>query len=193
MSSQEHDELVKRIAKLARHNQDLEDRLKKLARQNEKLTQEIEKNRSLIEKFSESEKEGVADDRRERSVKFNMVTVLFAEVHGISKFVQGDSGSADMDELDELNYKFDEIASKYNIEKIKTIGDTFMCAGGIPVKNITNPIDVVLAALEMSRFIEEFEKKKETGRGWIVVVEAGHTYRSGHIPDRRQEEDLLRH
>ena len=45
--------------------------------------------------------------------------------------------------------EFDHIVSRFKIEKIKTIGDTFMCAGGIPVKNITNPIDVVMAAMEM--------------------------------------------
>ncbi len=44
---------------------------------------------------------------------------------------------------------------RYKIEKIKTIGDTYMCAGGIPVKNITNPIDVVMAAMEMRNFLEK--------------------------------------
>ena len=66
-----------------------------------------------------------------------------------------------MDELDEIFYEFESIAEKYKIEKIKTIGDTFMCAGGIPVKNITNPIDVVMAAIEMRYFLEKFELRKE--------------------------------
>ena len=49
-------------------------------------------------------------------------------------------------------YEFDAIVARYKIEKIKTIGDTFMCAGGIPVKNITNPIDVVMAAIGDEEF-----------------------------------------
>ena len=65
-----------------------------------------------------------------------------------------------MDELDEIFFEFDAIAARYKIEKIKTIGDTFMCAGGIPVKNITNPVDVVMAAIEMRNFLEEFESRK---------------------------------
>jgi class 3 adenylate cyclase len=65
-----------------------------------------------------------------------------------------------MDELDEILFEFDQIASRFNIEKIKTIGDTFMCAGGIPVKNITNPVDVVMAAIEMRSFLSDFEQKK---------------------------------
>ena len=45
------------------------------------------------------------------------------------------------------------IISKYNIEKIKTIGDAYMCAGGLPVANTTNPVDVIHAGLEMVDFI----------------------------------------
>ena len=50
---------------------------------------------------------------------------------------------------------------RYKIEKIKTIGDTYMCAGGIPVKNITNPVDVVMAAMEMRNFLEKYEMKQK--------------------------------
>ena len=49
---------------------------------------------------------------------------------------------------------------RYKIEKIKTIGDTYMCAGGIPVKNITNPIDVVMAAIEMRNFLRNLKLEK---------------------------------
>jgi hypothetical protein len=65
-----------------------------------------------------------------------------------------------MDELDEILFEFDAIVSRYKIEKIKTIGDTFMCAGGIPVKNITNPVEVVMAAMEMVNFLGQYEKNK---------------------------------
>jgi hypothetical protein len=49
---------------------------------------------------------------------------------------------------------------KYNIEKIKTIGDAYMAAGGIPIKNRTNPVEVVLAALQMQQFMKELKKTK---------------------------------
>ena len=60
-----------------------------------------------------------------------------------------------MDELDEILYEFDEIVGRYHVEKIRTIGDTFMCAGGIPTKNITNPVEVVMAALELRNFLDD--------------------------------------
>ena len=87
-----------------------------------------------------------------------MATVLFADIRGLSKVIEGMDSVSVMDELDEIFYEFESISEKYKIEKIKTIGDTFMCAGGIPVKNITNPIDVVMAAMEMRNYLEKYEQ-----------------------------------
>jgi class 3 adenylate cyclase len=52
-------------------------------------------------------------------------------------------------ELNSCFVAFDEIVDKYNLEKIKTIGDSYMCAGGIPTPNRTHPIDMVKAGIEM--------------------------------------------
>ena len=153
-----NEELVKRIARLAKQNQDLEEQIKRLVKLNEKLAKDNEKIRALYEKLSpEVLKESGEGERRESSLKFNMATVLFADIHGFSKLVEGMDSSAVMDELDEILFEFDAIVNRFKIEKIKTIGDTFMCAGGIPVKNITNPIEVVMAAMEMKNFLEKFE------------------------------------
>ena len=111
--------------------------------------------RRYLRKYQRGETE-----KKEKSLKFNMATVLFADIHGLSKVIEGMDSVSVMDELDEIFYEFESIAERYKIEKIKTIGDTFMCAGGIPVKNITNPIDVVMAAMEMSNFLEKFELEK---------------------------------
>ena len=151
-----NDELVKRIARLAKQNQELENHIKKLEKLNEKLARDLEKYKSFSEKIQDE----APKEEKERSLKFNMTTVLFADIHGFSKLVEGMESSSVMDELDEILYEFDEITKKYKIEKIKTIGDTYMCAGGIPEKNITNPIDVVMAAIEMRNFIRFYESGK---------------------------------
>ena len=161
MTGTNNEELVKRIARLAKQNQDLEEQLKKMVKVNEKLAKDHEMLKALYEKSSPS---GLRDSseagKKERSLKFNMATVLFADFHGFSRLAEGMNSSILMDELDEIMFEFDSIVAKYKIEKIKTIGDTFMCAGGIPVKNITNPIDVVMAAIEMRNYLERFELKK---------------------------------
>ena len=58
----------------------------------------------------------------------------------------------------ELDYKMGEIIVNNNLEKIKTIGDAYMCAGGVPVRNNTNPIDTCLAALQ----IQDYMRKHST-------------------------------
>lgn len=167
------EELLKRIAKLAKQNQELEELIKKLRKQNEKLTKDNERVKALYEKLSpENLKMAGEVEKREKAIKFNMATVLFADIHGFSKLAEGMDSTAVMDELDEILYEFDAIVTRFEIEKIKTIGDTYMCAGGIPVKNITNPIDVVMAALEMRNFLEnyEFNKIGKENRIWDLNI-----------------------
>ncbi|HKL66879.1 MAG TPA: adenylate/guanylate cyclase domain-containing protein [Bacteroidales bacterium] len=173
MSNESKDKLVGRISKLAKQNQSLEEKIKKLLKENERLANQNERQKALLDKVAPGDlaKAGksLAD---QRSLKFKMATVLFADIHGFSK-VMTDSDSAEiMDELDEILFNFDSIVSKYKIKKIKTIGDTYMCAGGIPEKNITNPIDVVMAALEMQNFLNEYENRtrKEGGQIWDVKI-----------------------
>lgn len=94
-----------------------------------------------------------------KSKRYKMVTVLFSDVSGFSKLTSKDNPDKLVDDLDKFFFKFDQTVKKYNIQKIKTVGDTYMCAGGIPKKNRTNPIEVVLAALEMQKYIDELKTK----------------------------------
>lgn len=89
--------------------------------------------------------------------KYNMVTVLFSDIQGFTKIAEQMNPETLIDELDRFFYHFDTVAEKYNIEKIKTIGDAYMCAGGIPDKNRTNPVEVVLAALEMQQYMKDLQ------------------------------------
>ncbi len=168
MALNNNEELLKRIARLVKQNQELEENIRKLEKLSEKLIRENERIKILNDKmFPEQGIEVKETDKKERSLKFNMATVLFAGIKGFSRLTSGMGSAALMDELDEILFEFDAIVSRFRIEKIKTIGDTYMCAGGIPVKNITNPIDVVMAAMEMSDFLAGYEQaKRGPGRIW---------------------------
>ncbi len=173
MSATINEELVKRIAWLAKHNQELEEHIKKLEKMNERLIRENDKIKALYEKISPDLSKGVGEgEKKEKSLKFNMATVLFADIHGFSRLIEGMDSSIIMDELDEIFFEFEAIVAKFKIEKIKTIGDTYMCAGGIPVKNITNPVDVVMAAVEMRNFLEKYEisKRGKNNRIWDLKI-----------------------
>jgi len=174
MAVDNSENLVKRIARLAKQNQALQNKINKLQKENEKLARRDEKNKLLLEKLSpEALKKGLEEQQDQRSLKFKMATVLFADIHGFSRVMTDKDSGEYMDELDEVLYAFDAIVKKYEIEKIKTIGDTYMCAGGIPVKNITNPIDVVMAAMEMRNFLEDFESGKRDGEKKIWDLKIG--------------------
>jgi len=104
---------------------------------------------------------------------YNMVTVLFSDIQGFTKIAEQMDSELLIDELDRFFLQFDTVVEKFNIEKIKTIGDAYMCAGGIPVKNRTNPVEVVLAAMEMQIFMKELKHKSKDDSGHIWDLRIG--------------------
>ncbi len=92
--------------------------------------------------------------------KYEMATVLFSDIQGFTRIAEEMNPELLIDELDKFFFHFDSVVDKYNIEKIKTIGDAYMAAGGIPEKNSTNPVEVVLAALEMQHYMQDLKKTK---------------------------------
>jgi adenylate cyclase len=94
-------------------------------------------------------------------IKYNFVTVLFSDIQGFTKIAEETNPEVLIDELDKFFFLFDSVVEKYGIEKIKTIGDAYMCAGGIPEKNRTNPVEVILAALEMKVYMKKLKETSE--------------------------------
>ncbi|MCK5136442.1 MAG: HD domain-containing protein [Bacteroidales bacterium] len=152
------DELLKRIQKLVKQNQNLFDKNEKLQKAVTELSEQNEMMKLRLKESKVEIKEGVQPEGEERVKKYNMATVLFAYIGGFKQLTEEEESEAIIDQLDELLIEFDRILKKYKIHKIKTIGDTYMAAGGIPVKNITNPIDVVMAALEMNMFLDQLQQ-----------------------------------
>lgn len=94
-------------------------------------------------------------------IKYNFVTVLFSDIQGFTKIAEEMNPEVLIDELDKFFFHFDSVVEKYGIEKIKTIGDAYMCAGGIPEKNRTNPVEIILAALEMQQYMTKLKSSTE--------------------------------
>ena len=154
-------DLLRRISSLAKHNQELTNENENLKKLIEKLSSENEMQKAVLEKLSPAElSAGHISSDRPASVRFDMVTVMYASILGFSNIQATMDSQVLMDELDIILYEFDRILKKHNIQKIKTIGDTYMAAGGIPVKNMTNPIQVVMAALEIENFMNSFPEQQ---------------------------------
>jgi adenylate cyclase len=155
---QKQDELLKRIQKLVKQNQDLIDQNEKLQKAITELSEQNEMMKLRLKEAKVKMKPGMAPEGEDRVKKYEMATVLFAYIGGFKHLTDNIDSDLIMDQLDEVLIEFDRILKKYKIHKIKTIGDTYMAAGGIPNKNITNPIDVIMAALEMNLYLNQLRR-----------------------------------
>jgi adenylate cyclase len=86
-----------------------------------------------------------------KPVRYEAVTVLFTDFKGFTKIAETVTPEELIGELDECFRLFDAIVAKHGLEKIKTIGDAYMCAGGLPSINDSHPFDAVRAAIEMQQ------------------------------------------
>ncbi|MCB1156579.1 MAG: hypothetical protein H7A25_03955 [Leptospiraceae bacterium] len=109
--------------------------------------------------------EDVAKELKEKGsyepVLFESVSVMFTDFKGFTQIAEKLTPQELVKDLDTCFVQFDKISEKYNLEKLKTIGDSYMCAGGIPRKNKTHAIDCILAALEIQDFMNMMKSLKE--------------------------------
>ncbi len=91
---------------------------------------------------------------------YKLATVAFADFKGFSKISKTLEPTDLVNILDSYFAKFDEMIEKHYLEKIKTIGDAYMFAGGIPLSNKSNPIDTVLAAIEIQHYMNTLNDRK---------------------------------
>jgi adenylate cyclase len=92
---------------------------------------------------------------------YSLVSVLFTDFKGFTNIAEKLTPQELIEELNYCFFEFDKIIDKHNLEKIKTIGDAYMCAGGIPVANTTNPSSIVKAGLEIKAFMEQLKIDRE--------------------------------
>jgi PAS domain S-box-containing protein len=91
---------------------------------------------------------------------YKLVSVLFADFKGFSRISKTLDPKDLVNILDSYFAMFDEITGRHYIEKIKTIGDAYMCAGGLPLSNKSNPVDAVLAGLEIQNYLNTLNDTK---------------------------------
>ncbi|MCK4678425.1 MAG: tetratricopeptide repeat protein [Bacteroidales bacterium] len=108
------------------------------------------------ETATELKEKGTATPRH-----YDHVSVLFTDFVGFTQVAELMTPQELIEELNKCFLAFDTIIDKHNLEKIKTIGDAYMCAGGIPVPNKTNPVDIVAAGLEIQKFMAKMKVEKE--------------------------------
>ncbi len=132
-----------------------------LAAKNRQIEQERERADALLRNILPEKT--AAELKLNNAVKpqrYESVTVLFSDFKGFTTVAELLSPEELVQELDECFRCFDSIVDKYGLEKIKTIGDAYMCAGGLPEPSETHALDTVMAALEMQQAMQKIIQKK---------------------------------
>ncbi len=103
---------------------------------------------------------------------YESVTVLFTDFKGFSTIAGKLSPQALVSELNDYFGTFDEIVEQFGLEKIKTIGDAYMCAGGIPIVGNDHALKAVKAALAMQAYMQKKNKERllRGEEGWELRV-----------------------
>ncbi|HUX65870.1 MAG TPA: adenylate/guanylate cyclase domain-containing protein, partial [Terriglobales bacterium] len=120
---------------------------------------------------------------------FEDVTILFTDFVGFTQASESLPVEELIRRLHHCFTRFDQIAGACGLEKLKTIGDAYMCAGGIPTKNSSHPVDAVLAAFAM---VEALEQPARPGTAPDASGEggpAGAAPAAGPVPARPREAD----
>ena len=105
--------------------------------------------------------------------QFEEVTVMFTDFKGFTQLSEKLSPKELVGEINECFSAFDHIMQKHGVEKIKTIGDAYMAAGGLPTSNTSHANDVVLAALEIQQFMHEHKAIKEASGQLFFEIRIG--------------------
>jgi adenylate cyclase len=126
---------------------------------------EAEKQRSdelLLNIFPAEIAKEIKQYGRSKAKTFGMVSVMFTDFKDFTAASEKISPELLVEEIDYCFCAFDRIIQKFNIEKIKTVGDAYMCVSGMPVLTFTHSIDIVNAALEIRDFILQRRIEKES-------------------------------
>src|SRR5690606_18284717 len=111
----------------------IQQELEKLQQAYNDLQERYKQAQDTIKKLSHSKTESLTTGTA-HTKRFKMVTVLYANITGFQELEHVHDAQSVIDDLDSLFFEIDAIVERYNIKKIKSLGDTYMCAGGIPKK-----------------------------------------------------------
>ena len=100
-------------------------------------------------------------------------SVLFTDFKGFTRLTEQMDSKQLVNELDICFREFDAIVKKFSLEKIKTLGDGYMCAGGVPQENRHHIFNICLAGLEMVEKINELAKTRAMSCGGYWQVRVG--------------------
>jgi len=107
--------------------------------------------------------------------RYEDATIMFTDFEGFTKVVPTLSPEKLIESLSFYFDRFDDYTGQHNLIKIKTIGDSYMAAGGIPDRNQSHPIDAILAAQKIVDFVKTFGEKNQSDTPYLPIRIGIHT------------------
>jgi class 3 adenylate cyclase len=137
---------------------------------------QIEKDRSdnlLLNILPKEIAQELKDTGKAAPRKFDSVTILFTDFKDFTNLVSSIPATTLVEELNEIFSQFDNIVDENGLEKIETIGDAYMAASGLPIKNTDHALRCVEAAIQMVDFIEERNENSKINWNMRVGIHTG--------------------
>ncbi|MEZ4524900.1 MAG: adenylate/guanylate cyclase domain-containing protein [Desulfobacterales bacterium] len=114
----------------------------------------------------------VANDLKEKGKtepeSFENVTVYFSDIVGFTNLSSHLDPKVLIDELNDIFTAFDNIVEKHHCERVKTIGDAYLCVCGMPVKNPNHAENIVLSAIEIIRYVRQ--RNRASAIQWQIRI-----------------------
>jgi class 3 adenylate cyclase/putative methionine-R-sulfoxide reductase with GAF domain len=160
---------------LSKKNKQLSEQMERIKTLNEQIEEEMKKSEKLLLNIlPHSIAERLKKGENIISDYFPEASVLFADIAGFTKMSSKMSSQEKLvDILNEIFTNFDRVANKYGLEKIKTIGDCYMMAGGIPVPNEDHLLNITEASLEMIHTFQVIQDELNIDIALRIGINAG--------------------
>ena len=186
--------LLSTYENILRQNTKLEEMHAQLTEASRQVEASLTRSRELLYRvFPHEIADELADQGSSEPRHFDAVTVLFTDFVGFTRVAETMAPRQLIDDLDGYFRRFDELTARCGMEKLKTIGDAYMAAGGVPTANRTHALDAALLALTLRESVAEMARERQArGQATFTVRIGLHTgpLVAGVIGEQRFTYDL---
>lgn len=114
--------------------------------------------------FPESIAAELKDRQQVQPRYYESATIFLADFKSFTQLTEGLEPAGLVKELNQHFSRFDDISVQNRLEKLKTIGDAYLCVGGLPEANRTHPLDACIAALQFQAWLVRYNQQRERFR-----------------------------
>jgi class 3 adenylate cyclase/CheY-like chemotaxis protein len=153
--------LLSTYENILRQNARLEEMHAQLAEASRKLEESLTRKRDLLYRvFPQEIADELAEMGQSQPRHFDAVTVLFTDFVGFTSVAESMEPRQLIDDLEGYFRRFDELTRRCHMEKLKTIGDAYMAAGGVPRPSKTHALDAAMLAIALREYVADVARER---------------------------------